>query len=54
MAEVLDPKSRVDDLLFIAGHLIDLLETENIALKASKLDVVESLIEQKTKLSRAY
>ena len=54
MAEVLDPKSRVDDLLFIAGHLIDLLETENIALKASKLDVIESLIEQKTKLSRAY
>ena len=54
MAEVLDSKSRVDDLLFIAGHLIDLLETENIALKASKLDVVESLIEQKTKLSRAY
>ena len=54
MAEVLDSKSRVDDLLFIAGHLIDLLETENVALKASKLEVVESLIEQKTKLSRAY
>jgi len=54
MAEVLDPKSRVDDLLFIAGHLIHLLEQENIALKASKLDQVAAMLEQKIKLSRAY
>lgn len=54
MAEVLEAKERVDDLMFIAGHLIEILEKENRALQEHDYEVVRSLIEQKTKLSRAY
>lgn len=54
MVEVLDPKTRVDDLLFIASHLIDILEQENTALAHNRVDVVNELVEQKVKLSRAY
>lgn len=54
MAEVLDPKDRIDDLLFIAGHLIEILEQENAALAKNDLAVISSLVDQKTKLSRAY
>jgi len=54
MAETLDAKTRVDDLLFIAAHLIDILEQENTALTHNKIDVVGDLLEQKIKLSRAY
>jgi hypothetical protein len=54
MAEILEAKDRIDDLLFIAGHLIDLLEKENLALKQSRIDLVQDSIDQKVKLSRAY
>ncbi|PHS78757.1 MAG: hypothetical protein COB59_05450 [Rhodospirillaceae bacterium] len=54
MAEILEAKERVDDLVFIAGHLIEILEKENLALQEHDYEVVRSLIEQKTKLSRAY
>jgi len=54
MVEVLDPKTRVDDLLFIASHLIDILEQENTALAHNRVDVVNELVDQKVKLSRAY
>ncbi|MBL4691837.1 MAG: hypothetical protein JKY92_00710 [Magnetovibrio sp.] len=54
MAEILDPKDRIDDLLFIAGHLIDILEQENAALAKNDLAVISTLVDQKTKLSRAY
>jgi hypothetical protein len=54
MAEVLDEKTRVDDLLFISGHLIEILEQENIALTHNHLNVVNELLDQKTRLSRAY
>lgn len=54
MVEVLDAKTRVDELLFIANHLIEILEQENTALAHSRLDVVSELVDQKVKLSRAY
>ena len=54
MVEVLDPQTRVDDLLFIASHLIDILEQENTALAHNRVDVVNELVDQKVKLSRAY
>lgn len=54
MAEVLDSQTRVDDLLFIAGHLIDVLEQENVALTHNRMDLMHGLVEQKVKLSRAY
>lgn len=54
MAEVLDAQTRVDDLLFIAGHLIDVLQQENVALAHNRMDLMHELVEQKVKLSRAY
>ena len=54
MAEVLDPQTRMDDLLFIAGHLIDVLEQENDALERNRYDQLRELVDQKTRLSRAY
>lgn len=54
MVEVLDAQTRINDLLFIAGHLIDVLEKENAALAHNRVEVVRDLLEQKTKLSRAY
>ncbi|TCS63004.1 hypothetical protein [Varunaivibrio sulfuroxidans] len=50
----MDAQNRLEDLLFITRHLADLLEQENIALQRNKLDVVKSLLERKTSLSRAY
>lgn len=54
MAEVLDPQTRIDDLLFIASRLIEILEQENVALAHNHLDVIHELVDQKVKLSRAY
>lgn len=54
MSEVLDPQTRVDELLFLAGHLIEILERENAALEDRHIDTVKELVEQKTMLSRAY
>ncbi|HEY9164308.1 MAG TPA: hypothetical protein VIN57_06830, partial [Magnetovibrio sp.] len=54
MVEVLDAKTRISDLLFIATHLIDVLEQENAALAHNRVDAVRNLLDQKTKLSRAY
>lgn len=54
MAEVLDSQTRIDDLLFITSHLIDILEQENTALAHNRIDLVHSLVDQKTSLSRAY
>lgn len=54
MSEVLDPQTRVDELLFLADHLIDLLERENAALARQDLGPVREMVEQKTMLSRAY
>ena len=54
MTEVLDPQTRVDELLFLAGHLIEILERENAALESNRIDTVRELVEQKTMLSRAY
>lgn len=54
MAKVLDPQTRIDDLLFIASHLVELLEQENVALAHNRIDVIHELVDQKVKLSRAY
>lgn len=54
MAKTLDSQTRIDDLLFITSHLIDILEQENAALAHNRIDLVHSLVEQKTSLSRAY
>jgi|GEM_PF-868756 len=54
MAEVLEAKERIDDLLFIAQNLIKILEQENKALTEGRNNVVQDLLEQKIKLSRAY
>lgn len=54
MAEALDSQTRIDDLLFITNHLIEILEQENVALAHNRIDLVRSLVDQKTSLSRAY
>jgi len=54
MAEILEVKDRVDDLLFIATHLIEILEKENKALSQGDINLVQELVDQKVKLSRAY
>jgi len=54
MAEILEAKERIEDLLFIAKHLIEILEQENAALVEGRNSVVGDLVDQKTKLSRAY
>ena len=50
----MDAGKRIDDLLFITNGLADLLEQENAALHSNRLDIVRSLLERKTTLSRAY
>jgi len=50
----MDAGKRIDDLLFITNGLADLLEQENAALQSNRLDIVQSLLERKTTLSRAY
>jgi len=50
----MDAGKRIDDLLFITNGLADLLEQENAALHSNRLDIVQSLLERKTTLSRAY
>jgi len=50
----MDAAKRIDDLLFITNGLADLLEQENAALHSNRLDIVRSLLERKTTLSRAY
>lgn len=50
----MDARKRIDDLLFIASNLAELLEEENAALQNNRFDVVQKLLESKTALSRAY
>lgn len=50
----MDAAKRIEDLLFITTNLEELLEAENAALKTNHLEVVHSLLERKTALSRAY
>ena len=50
----MDAATRIDDLMFITSHLIEILERENAALELNHMDVVAELVEEKTKLSRAY
>ncbi|OEJ68729.1 hypothetical protein [Magnetovibrio blakemorei] len=50
----MDASKRIEDLLFIASKLADLLEEENAALQNNRFDVVQKLLESKTALSRAY
>jgi len=50
----MDAGKRIEDMLFITNSLADLLEQENAALQSNRLDLVQSLLERKTTLSRAY
>lgn len=50
----MDANKRIEDLLFITTELIDLLEQENIALNTNNLVLVNSLLDRKIALSRAY
>ena len=45
---------KINDLIFIAGRLAGLLETENRALLKHRVADVKPLLEEKTKLCRAY
>ena len=50
----MDANDKVQDLIVITGHLADLLEKENAALRAHQALEVRALLEEKTKLARAY
>ena len=50
----MDTGKRLDDMLFIVDSLIELLTEENAALETNRLDIVNGLLERKSKLCRAY
>ncbi|MEO5335832.1 MAG: hypothetical protein H7841_02900 [Magnetospirillum sp. WYHS-4] len=50
----MDANEKVQDMIVITGHLADLLERENAALKAHRPGEVKAMLEEKTKLARAY
>ena len=50
----MDAIDRVNDLIFIAGRLDELLERENAALERHDADSVGDLLDEKRKLVRAY
>lgn len=45
---------KVDDLIFICGRLSALLDKESIALERGRADELDSLLEEKNLLCRAY
>ncbi|MCH8214296.1 MAG: hypothetical protein IIC54_09545 [Proteobacteria bacterium] len=50
----MDTTNRINDLIAITGHLVDLLTQENAALRAKRHEDVAALLEKKASLSRAY
>lgn len=50
----MDANERVRDLIELTGLLTEVLEKENAGLKAHKAADVRALLEEKTKLARAY
>ena len=45
---------RISDLILISGHLAELLQRENAALREHRAQDVAGILEEKDKLSRAY
>jgi hypothetical protein len=50
----MDANDKVQDLIVITSHLADVLEKENEALRTHKAAEVKALLEDKTRLARAY
>ena len=50
----MDATKRINDLIAITGHLVELLTQENAALRAKRHDDVATLLEKKASLGRAY
>ena len=50
----MDATIRINDLIAITGHLVDLLTQENAALRAKRHEDVAALLEKKASLGRAY
>ncbi len=50
----MDATKRINDLIVIIGHLVELLTQENAALRAKRHDDVATLLKRKVSLSRAY
>ena len=49
----MDATKRIDDLITITGHLVELLTQENAALRAKRHEDVATLLEKKATLGRA-
>ncbi len=50
----MDATNRINDLIAITGHLVELMTQENAALRAKRHEDVAALLEKKASLSRAY
>ena len=50
----MDATKRINDLIVITGHLVELLTQENAALRAKRHEDVAALLERKASLGRAY
>ena len=50
----MDATKRINDLIAITGHLVELLTQENAALRAKRHEDVAALLEKKASLGRAY
>ncbi len=50
----MEATNRINDLIDITSHLVDLLARENHALREKRPDEVTALMEEKNNLTRAY
>ncbi len=50
----MDATKRINDLIVITGHLVELMTRENAALHAKRPEDVATLLEKKVSLGRAY
>ena len=50
----MDATNRINDLIAITGHLVELMTQENAALRAKRPEDVATLLEKKVSLGRAY
>lgn len=50
----MDATKRINDLIAITGHLVELMTQENAALHAKRHEDVAALLEKKISLGRAY
>lgn len=50
----MDPTNRINDLITITGHLVELLERENNALRNRQSQELHDILDEKVTLSRLY